>query len=450
MTVIERASFHPPVPERLEDLGLSAEFVSELLLRTLYVRGARSGQGLADALCIPYAIVDNLLLFLQHRRLAEVLGTNGLPARGSSVFDLTAEGRGRAREAMATARYVGPAPVPLAQYCASVEAQSVRRGPIDPQSVRESFNWLVLEEATLDLLGPAIRSAKSVLLHGESGNGKTAIAETIAGLLGGSLLIPYAIEIHGEILGLFDPVYHAPVASGEGTGGSAERFWLGTGEEYDRRYVRVGRPVVHTGGELTLDQLDLQFDPHTKLYQAPFQMIANGGVLIIDDLGRQRVSPQELLNRWIVPLEKRLDYLMLHTGSKFPMPFDCQVIFATNLPPTELLEEAFLRRINYKVRVGSPTLEQYRLIFRRYCEECGLAYQAQAVDQVYRDYYARYRITPRGCHPRDLLTHLRDIAGYLNIPAVLSPGLVDQACHSYFLNHPAAVEPSALNGGGMK
>jgi predicted ATPase with chaperone activity len=450
MTVAERVGFHPPVPERLEDLGLSAEFVTELLLRTLYIQGARSGQELADALGIPYAIIDNLLLFLQHRRLAEVLGTSGLPARGSSIFDLTAEGRGRAREAMTSARYVGPAPVPLAQYRVSVEAQSVRRAAVDQRSIKESFNWLVLDPGTLDLLGPAIKSTKSILLHGESGNGKTAIAETIAHLLGGSLLIPYAIEIHGEILALYDPVYHTRVASSERSSAGAERFWLGTGEEHDRRYVRVTRPVVQTGGELTLDELDLQFDQHTKLYQAPFQMIANGGVLIVDDLGRQRVSPRELLNRWIVPLEKRLDYLMLHTGSKFPIPFDCQLIFATNLPPSELLEEAFLRRIHYKVRVESPTVEQYRMIFRRYCEECGVTFRPQAVEQVYRDYYARYQIVPRGCHPRDLLTHLHDIAGYLNIPADLSPALLDQACHSYFLNHPAAVAPGPLNGGAKK
>ena len=446
MTVVEQVGFVPRAPERLEDLGLSAEFVTELLLRTLYVQGARSGQDLADAMRIPFVIVDDLLLSLQQRRLAEVLGTNGL-GRGAYIFDLTGTGRGRAREAMSTARYVGPAPVPLAQYRDSIDAQSIRHAHVDQQSVKDSFAWLVLEEGTLDLLGPAINSAKSVFLYGESGNGKSAIAETMAHLLGGSLMIPYAIEVHGEILGLFDPVYHMPVAPGDSAARNGETFWVGAEEDYDRRYVRVTRPVVLTGGELTLDQLELQYDTETKLYQAPFQMKANGGVLVVDDFGRQRVPPRDLLNRWIVPLEKRVDFLALHTGSKFPIPFDCLLIFATNIPPTQLVEEAFLRRIHYKVRVESPTVEQYQLIFRRYSEEIGVAYDPAAVAQVYRDYYGRYLIAPRGCHPRDILEHLMDIADYLGRPPALSPDLVDLACRSYFLDFPTEVRPEAANPG---
>jgi predicted ATPase with chaperone activity len=447
VTVAERADFVPRAPERLEDLGLSSEFVIELLLRTLYVQGARSGQELSDAVRIPFILLDDLLLSLQQRRLAEVLGTNGV-GRGAYIFDLTDTGRGRAREAMMTARYVGPAPVPLAQYSDSVRAQSISHAQVDAQTVKDGFGWLVLDDATLDLLGPAINSAKSIFLYGESGNGKSAIAETISRLLGGSLMIPYAVEVHGEILGLFDPIYHSVISENMTEG--SETFWIGSEDDYDRRYVRIKRPVVLTGGELTLDQLELQYDMETKLYQAPFQMKANGGVLIVDDFGRQRVPPRDLLNRWIVPLEKREDYLALHTGSKFPIPFDCLLIFATNIPPTQLVEEAFLRRIHYKVRVESPTVEQYQLIFRRYCEEAEIAYDPQAVGQVYRDYYGPYKIAPRGCHPRDLLEHLRDIASYLQMPPVLSPALVDRACRSYFLDFPTALRQDGSSNGGVE
>jgi predicted ATPase with chaperone activity len=212
-------------------------------------------------------------------------------------------------------------------------------------------------------------------------------------------------------------------------------MWLRSGPGYDRRYAHVHRPVVITGGELTLDQLDLQYDPFTKLYQAPFQVKANGGVLIVDDFGRQRVPPRDLLNRWIVPLEKRMDYLTLHTGGKFPIPFDCLLIFATNLDPTELVEEAFLRRIHYKIAVDNPSAEEYAEIFRRCCEAQGIPFDPAALAQVYRDFYQGMNIPARACHPRDILAHVCDIAKYQSTGPQLSSELVDMACRSYFLTN---------------
>ncbi len=421
----------PSVPDSVEDTGLSREFLMDLLLRVLYVQGAHTGVALAEAMKLPFTLLDDFLLTLQTRRLLELRGTTG-HGRSAYVFDLTNQGRGRARETMQTVAYVGPAPVPLAQYRAWMEQQSVRQARITQDAVRDGLSWLVLDPGMLDLLGPAVNSAKSVFLHGESGNGKTAIAETMARMVGGDMFIPFAIEIGGEVLILYDPVHHRPVGADVDPGDSRRAF-LRPPADYDRRYVHIRRPVVLVGGELNLAQLDLQYDPQAKVYQAPFQMKANGGVLIVDDFGRQRVPPRELLNRWIVPLERRVDYLTLHTGVKFPVPFECLLVFATNIAPDHLVEEAFLRRIHYKIRVESPSREQYEEIFRRCCIERGLDYSEAAVMQIYQDYYQRYKIDPRGCHPRDILEHLLDIANYRNQPRKLIRELVDSACRSYFL-----------------
>ena len=323
----------PRIPATLDDLGLSEEFIIDLLLKTLYMQGARTGQQLTESLCLPFPFVDEQVLMLQQRRFVEVRGTPG-PSRAGYTFDLTGAGRDRAREAAASSQYVGPAPVPLQQYRRWVEAQTIRQAHVTRQTVEEGFSWMVLAPEMIDQIGPAINSAKSLFLYGESGNGKTAIAETIARMLGGSIFIPYAIEIDGQIMVLYDPVYHHPpddTAGKERDELTLDALWVGAAGEYDRRFIRVKRPVVLTGGELTLDQLDLEYDYQTKMYQAPFQMKANGGVLIVDDFGRQRVPPRDLLNRWIVPLEKRVDFLSLHTGNKFPVPFDCLLIFATNI-----------------------------------------------------------------------------------------------------------------------
>ena len=424
----------PPMPQRVEDTGLSAEFIIDLIIKTLYAQGARTGQQLCDAVCLPFPFVDEQVLSLQQRRMIEVRGTSG-PSRGGYMFDLTAEGRARAREALEGSQYVGPAPVPLRQYREWVDHQSIRHAHVTRAVVEEGFNWLVLAPEMLDQVGPAINSAKSLFLYGAPGNGKTYISETIAGLLGGHLYIPHAIEVDGQVLLLYDPVHHHLAPEDErDTLVAGQPAWLKTSAPYDRRFVRIERPIVLVGGELTLDQLDLQYDPYTKMYQAPFQLKSNGGVLILDDFGRQRVPPRELLNRWIVPLEKRIDFLTLHTGGKFPVPFDTLLIFATNLAPTELVEEAFLRRIHYKIHVLDPSGEEYREIFRRCCAERDIAYDDSAVRYVYSEYYKRLGLSPRKCHPRDILDHLLDLARFLEIEPRLTPELLDRACQSYFLD----------------
>jgi hypothetical protein len=427
---VEGIDPRPAVPETVGDTGLLVDAIRDLILKTLYVQGARSGHHLSEFLCLPFALVDEQLLTLQQRRFVEVRGTTG-PNRASYLFDLAGTGRDRAKEALEASQYVGPAPVPLARYTEWIETQSIRHAHITQDSLLAGFGHLVLNPAIFDMLGPAINSSKSIFLYGHPGNGKTAIAEAISDMLGGVLYLPYAVEVDGQVMLVYDPLHHqAADAEDEG---EADGLWLRTGPSYDRRYARVKRPVVVTGGELTLEQLDLQYDPFAKLYQAPFQVKANGGVLIVDDFGRQRVPPRDLLNRWIVPLEKRTDFLTLHTGVKFSVPFDCLLIFATNLQPIELVEEAFLRRIHYKIPVGDPTREQYEEIFRGRCVAEGLTYDVAAVDYIFAEFYERRGIAPRGCHPRDLISHVTDIAKYREMAPQLSPELLDRACRSYFL-----------------
>lgn len=434
-TVVDpAAAVAPPrpfAPESIADTGLSPEAIIELLLKTLYVQGARSGQALVESICLPFAIVDELLMRLQQQRLIEVQRTVGA-GRGGYVFDLTSMGSERAREAMAAGQYVGPAPVPLEYYRAWVEEQSIRNLHVTRERLRGAFANMVMDQEYIDSFGPAVNSGRSLFIFGDSGNGKTVTAEALARLLGGAFYLPYAVDIGGQIMVVFDPVYHRHASPAAGAAEGPE--WLRDLPDYDRRFARVERPVVLTGGELTLEQLDLQYDRDTKMYQAPFQVKANGGVLILDDFGRQRVPPRDLLNRWILPLEKRMDFLTLHTGAKFPVPFECLLIFATNLDPDDLVEEAFLRRIHYKVRAESPSRQQYEEIFRRCAAARGLAYQPEAVAQVYRDYYDARGIAPRGCHPRDLIDHVCDIARFGEVEPALSSDLIDRACRSYFLD----------------
>jgi predicted ATPase with chaperone activity len=424
----------PPNPQRLTDTGLPVDAVRDLLLKVLYVQGARSGQYLSDFLRLPFPLVDDELLTLQQRRFIEVRGTTA-PHRGSYLFDLGNEGRDRAREALEASQYVGPVPVPLSQYQSSIHAQSIKLAHVTQGSMHAGFSHLVLNDSIFENLGPAVNSSKSIFLYGHPGNGKTAIAEAIADMLGGELYLPYAVDIDGQIMQVFDPVHHQEIKAEENVLG-IESLWK-SGPSYDRRYARVRRPVVLTGGELTLEQLDLRYDPFTKVYQAPFQVKANGGVLIVDDFGRQRVPPRDLLNRWIVPLEKRIDYLTLHTGGKFPVPFDCLLIFATNLDPAELVEEAFLRRIHYKIAVVDPTRAQYQQIFERQCVARGLSYDPSAVEYIYTEFY-QHGIHPRGCHPRDIIAHVEDIAKYREEQPQLTTELVDRACRSYFLESGSA------------
>lgn len=419
----------PPVPEEITDTGLSEPEITDLLLKTLYVHGAREGHRLAEIVALPYRLLDGLLLRCQQRRLVEVLGTRG-HGRSGYTFSLTSAGSERARAAMEASQYVGPAPVPLDDLRRWIRSQSASSVRVGPRQLEEMFHDLVLPPEVLRTLGPAVNSGASLFLHGAPGNGKTAIAERIGRFDADPIYLPYAVEVDGQVMIVFDPVHHRLVDDEDS---EDENPILRNGAGYDRRYVLVERPSVMVGGELTLDQLDLQYDPDAKVYQAPFQLKAAGGTLIIDDFGRQRMRPEELLNRWIVPLEKQIDFLSLHTGVKFPVPFDCLLIFATNLDPTDLVDEAFLRRIQFKIRIDSPTRENLTTIFREVCREREIEFDPSVVEHLYTSYYERMEIAPRGCHPRDIVKHVECIAAYEGRAPALTRELVDRAVDAYFL-----------------
>jgi predicted ATPase with chaperone activity len=421
----------PLAPQTLEETGLSDLQVMALLLKTLHAQGGLTGQELAEKVCLPFPILDDLLLSATQRHFVEVLGTSG-HSRAGYKFDLTDEGRARAQAALAASRYVGPAPVPLDQFRIWVERQSVKNHQVTREDLYSAFSDLVLPEEVTSALGPAVNSGASIFLHGAAGNGKTAIAERLGTLVSSEMYLPYSISVDGHVIVVFDPVFHERVDDPERDSGGIQHLVM-SDPTTDRRFIKIKRPTVFVGGELTMDQLDLQLSEYSQIYRAPFQVKAAGGVLIIDDFGRQRMGPAELLNRWIVPLEKGIDNLTLDTGVRFPVPFDCVLIFATNLNPRNLVDEAFLRRIQFKVEVRSPDREAFTKIFEMNCHEAGIDFDDRAIDLLFRRFYDRHGIRPRGCHPRDILHHMQSIATYEGLSPSLSPELLRKAAQTYFL-----------------
>ena len=421
----------PRMPRTLAETGLPEDLVLELVLKTFYALGELTALRVAQETALPFVVTDPLLEHLKREKELEVKGVEG-HGRAFFRYAITQHGRERVREALDRCQYVGPAPVPLEEYAAWVRRQTVNTSRISWEDLTKGFSQLVLSNRFLMMLGPAVNSGKSLFLYGPAGNGKTIVAETIAQLLGGAVWVPHAIEVSGQIIRVHDPVYHAPPGDDEEAGGDGS-LWRNARQSVDARWVRSRRPTVFTGGELTLDMLDLRYNPIARFYEAPFQVKSNGGVFILDDFGRQLVRPVDLLNRWIVPLEKRVDYLTLHTGKKFPVPFDCLLIFATNLDPDHLVDEAFFRRIRYKVKAEDPTLEEYSQIFFNYCRKRNMRYVPEAVAYLFKRWYADGRIHPRSCHPRDLIDHVVDFANFYGVPPVLSKTLLDRACQSYFV-----------------
>jgi hypothetical protein len=436
----------PLPPETLEDAGLSDELVAALVLKALHVRGTALGFDLVDLLALPMALLDGVVEQLQERRLVEVHSTRG-PRRGEWVFKLTEAGRRRGAEELEVCRYVGPAPVPFEDFRRWVQLQTVERARISETELRAALDDVVVPDSMLDLMGPAINSGRSLFLFGKPGNGKTLLAERIARLFGDTYYVPHAVLVDGSVMIVHDPVHHhhedydASEAVDE-TGPDTEPRVADADDvsgilrpvaPHDRRYAEARRPVVVTGGELTLEQLDLQWDPVGRMYQAPPQLKAAGGVLVVDDLGRQRVPVRDLLNRWVVPLEQRRDHLTLGNGRTLVVPFDCFVIFSTNLRPGALGDEAFLRRIHYKIEVSDPGRDEYRRIFQACCQERDIAFEEDTVDRVFDEFYVDGSIEPRRCHPRDLLDHLRNLAEYRGETMRLGGGLLESACRSYFL-----------------
>lgn len=418
--------FAPTTPSSLSETGLNVGFLADLAVKVLYFEGYLTGSEIAERLCLPFTnVVQKVLEFLKRERFVEVKGSSSL-RESTYQYAITSKGSDKAQEVLERSKYVGPAPVPLEAYTKAVLAQTVQRVFVSPETIRAELAHLVLPDRLISQIGPAVNSGRSMFLFGAPGNGKTAIAEAISRMiLRGRVFIPYAIEIDGQVVQLFDLVNHRPVSHEE---------TLAQFPNYDTRWVWIHRPAVMVGGELTLDRLDLIFSETSLYYEASLQMKANGGMLLIDDFGRQQARPEDLLNRWIVPLEKRVDYLTLRTGRKVEIPFDVLIVFSTNLEPADLVDEAFLRRIRHKVEVKDPTFEHYRAIFKRECEARGIAYREEALVYLLQEHYIKAGRPLRGCHPRDLLEELGNIARYAGKQPALTKELIDLAWDSYYVD----------------
>ena len=419
---------HPAAPATLEEAGLSLDLIIQLVLKTLHFSGELTGSDLAGRLGLRFSVIDPALQMVKSQHQVEVAG-GSIVGGPSYRYRITDAGRTRAQLFLEANHYVGAAPVPLTQYKRYM-AEYKTKAPhtATRERVRQAFSHLVISDRVMDQLGPAINAGHSMFVYGPPGNGKTVISQAIQKLLDGDIHIPYALEVEGAIIRLFDPVTHEELASGE------EGVGLDKGIDVDRRWIRCRRPMVMVGGELTLESLELSFNPSAGFYKAPVQALANGGVLVIDDFGRQRVAPRDLLNRWIVPLESRVDFLTLNSGQKFELPFMTLVSFATNIKPQELVDEAFLRRIHYKVLCESPSYEDYIVIFRNYCHLRSIAFKRDLVEDLLDNYYKPRHLSLRGCHPRDLIEQSLSLAEYLGEPQELTPELLRAACDSYFVD----------------
>ena len=413
---VEIESMGPPFPEELADTGISEGFLCDLALKHVAMLPEPTTSAVSERIHLPRTLTEEVLQKLYREKLIEVRVQT---AMGSTRYAMLDHGWDRLTRLLSVCGYVGPAPVSLNDYSHMMRLQSIPTNPASMETVRKAFHDLVMPDSLLQTLGCVINSRRSLFLTGLPGTGKTAVAERINGALAGSIWIPYAVEIDGQIIRIFDSHCHQLAPDEE------------TPAEYDRRWVLIERPLVVVGGELTLENADLTWSEAAKFYEAPFQMKSNGGTLVIDDFGRQRVAPQDLLNRWIVPLERRVDYLALHTGKKIEVPFEQLVVFSTNLDEKDLADQAFLRRMGYRARVEPPTPTAYSEIFKRQAYNRGIKVEQAMLDHV----LSKYRIERRqmkGCEPRDLLDRATDICLFEAQKVELTPQVIDTAWRNYF------------------
>lgn len=414
-----------PRPKTIGETGLSMQFLSEQLSKHLYDAGALTISQLVKRMALAGSVIEEILSYLRQEARLEVLPKLG---QGKELhYSLTDLGRVGAFDALNKSGYIGPTPVPLPVYNRIVEHQSVHQSQISHDLTHKAFSDVVIKESLLDQLGPALNSGRAIVIYGPSGTGKTYISQRLTWLLEDQCLIPHAVAVNETVVQLYDPLLHKAVP----TTSPESNLLFASG--YDPRFILCQRPVVISGGELTLDMLEVQYDPAAKLYRAPLQMKANNGMYIIDDMGRQRVSPVDLFNRWIVPMEEKRDHLNLGTGQSFEIPFNTILVFSTNINPLELGDMAFLRRIGHKVFFDTLDREDFTAIWRQVCEEKQIECSENLLTYLFDHHYQREHRSMLPCHPRDLLGIAQDKATYLGTPTVLTKELLDWAWDSYFV-----------------
>jgi MoxR-like ATPase len=419
VSILSRAeveSLGPPTPEELAETGVHDAFLCDLALKHVAMLPDPTTAAVADKLRLPRALTEELLYHLYREKLIEMRVQSAV---GSTRYAMLDHGWEKVSRLQSQSGYLGPAPVALNDYAAMMKLQAVPSRPASMEAVRNAFRDLILPDSLLQTLGCVINSRSSLFLTGLPGTGKTAVSERMNAALFGFIWIPYAVEVDGQIIRVFDAHCHREVPARD------------SALEHDRRWVEIERPLVIVAGELTLDSTDLTWSESAKFYEAPFQVKSNGGTLVIDDFGRQRVEPQDLLNRWILPLERRVDFLTLHNGKKIEIPFEQLVVFSTNLEERELVDEAFLRRMGYRARVEPPTPAAFVEILRRVANVRGVAIDNECINHLLRKYGSEKRMM-KGCEPRDLLNKVADICVFEGQALQLTPELIDLAWGNYF------------------
>ncbi len=427
----------PPEPQSMEETGLPESLVEQLILKILYFRGELFGQDLSHAIGLKYSVINDLVEALKLQHLVVVKRSMGM-GNVAALLTLSEAGRGRTREYLENNTYSGRAPVPLDQYTELVKKQRPKAGWLTKDALRQAFRGMVITERLLSQVGPAVSAGSSLLIYGKPGDGKTFLMTTLNNLDAAKVYVPFAIECQGNIIQVFDPVYHQRVDTEDD---APSVMAVSEERSHDHRWLKCRRPFIVSGGELTLDMLDLRFNETSRVYEAPFQLKANNGIYLIDDFGRQRATPTEVLNRWIVPMDRKLDYLSFLSGGKMTVPFETFLAFSTNLNPASFGDEAFLRRIQYKLLMRGPAVNEFIQIFERYCFENKIPCSDGILPSFIERHYTSTGKPFRRCHPRDVLTHALNLINFEKLPRELTDQVLDRAFDSCFLSEEDTAVP---------
>ncbi len=435
----------PVEPADIAATKISETDLLNLLMKLMYVGHLKSIREFVDAIKLPYQIVHDLVQMAVDRQLLRTLGTSNSESMLDMVYALTDQGRSYSLDALEQSRYVGPAPVTIEEFANQVDLQKITNELVTFDRIRKAFGDLIFTDTMIEQSGPALNSGRAMLLYGPPGNGKTSVALSFANVFNDVIYVPYAFMVEGQIIRVHDPSLHSPLGSA-GLPPEEKPSFL-RGEESDARWVPCRRPFVITGGELTLEMLDLRYDATAKYYEAPLHVKALGGCFVIDDFGRQLVSPENLLNRWIMPLESHMDFLKLHTGKSFTVPFEELVIFSTNLEPEDLMNPAFLRRIPYKIEVGAPSLELYKRIFEQECEYQGLKLSNEVFDSIVHKIRKERGLNLAAYQPKFIVDQIMATSRFMGQKPHFEPKYIDYAVDNLRVhrNSPQEPPPAAQN-----